>query len=486
MVKDLLKRITSNEPFSIWAAQVIGRACIVRGPQIKTPALESKTDRQIGVDTSLSEAASYAGVLKCLEAALWQDDVQIAASAEQTLQAIASNPHDSRSEAFITARQDYQILEELQYGIFVCPRPSSPVLRNAPAPTLESWQHVEDAQIWCSHLAVALCSQMKSDPVLDVLGPFASTAPSVSPSMIPYIVHLVLTGKQTEAHGAKEKLSGIFAHILASEDAHVVSITPIVLKTILYLRRCQMPTESTLAHRNLWLDVDFAQAAEAATRCQFWHTALLCIEIKQAQQHLQVTRSSRRSTQSSPNAVPGCLPIIYQSVDDPDFFYAGHHDADMHSVIKRLAHESASQRMLSFQSAIFDSAMRSEQSLNDTRTAAMITARALSIANMQSISQAVGTLASGISRPTSGHGTLKNNQTNAVWNIDPSEDDFNSASAMSYLHTLATATDIGAVVQEIERGLLNGARNLVVPGAARVNATKTILPLAILSEAKDL
>ena len=486
VMRAVLNRINLNEPFRVWAAQVIGRACSVGGPDTGAMSLEANIDRQENFDRNLTEEASYTEILQRLEAALWQDCLEVAASAEQTLQAIASKPQDSRGEAFIIVRQHFQILAELQAGTFVCPNPSSLGGRNAQAPTLESWQHVADAQTWCSNLAVALCSQMKFDPILGALGSFASTAPSMSPSLVPYIVHLVLAGKQRGAHNVKEKLSDIFVHILATEELRFKSIVPIVLKTILYLRQCRMLTESTLAHRDLWLNIDFGHAAEAATRCQSWHTALLCIEIKQAQQHLQATRSSRRSTQSSATALPECLTTIYQNVDDPDFFYAGHHDADMHSVIKRLEHESASQRMLSFQSAVFDSMMRSERSLDDIRKTATTTAGALSAANMQSISQAVRTFGSGISGSTSGIGSFRGTPTNRAWNVAPSAETLTTGSAMNYLQTLATATDLAAVIHDIERGLSSGAKTLVASGVERINLTKTILPLAILSEAKDL
>ncbi|RMZ76319.1 hypothetical protein DV738_g4997, partial [Chaetothyriales sp. CBS 135597] len=475
-IKGILARIKLNEAFQTWASQS---------------------------DNSLTARASYESILKQVEAALWHVDLGVAAAAEQTLQAIATIHMRKHSEELVASLKSCTILDTLRAGVVVPGSASD-----------ESWEdngdittvdrlfddidnenvlvadrlsdHI-DNQDWCSKLAKCLCLRARSDPMLEVLGSFVSAAPEMSAALLPYIVHLVLLQAVNGLHELRNSLSSLFRKILASGQLKSKTAVQVVLSTVLYLRRCRLATERTFASRNEWLDINFGQAADAAVRSRCWHAALLCLELKQAQQHLQSGRSSRRSTEAV--AVPQggleSLTQIYQHVDDPDFFYADHHDADLSSIIQRLAHECASQRMLSFQSAALDSVMRSGRSSGAIRTTAIATANALSAANMQGISEAVRSLASHMSHDQQDIPGQGLSSTNADWVKEAELDNSGTEFTLNHLRELATVAQVKTVIDEIDRGLAQGVDSAIAPDSTHLAKMKGILPLAVLSEVKD-
>jgi ataxia telangiectasia mutated family protein len=143
-----------------------------------------------------------------------------------------------------------------------------------------------------------------------------------------------------------------------------------------------------MAQRNSWLDIDFTQAVMAATECHMFHEALLFLEIHHSQARLQGGRSSRKSFASLASVSHAIETSIYENVDDPDFFYGKHEDSDLHSVLAKLAHEGASQKALSFQSAFLDSHLSIEGADGLSETV-RVTSTALRSANMHGIAEAV-------------------------------------------------------------------------------------------------
>ncbi|RMD40772.1 hypothetical protein DV735_g4374, partial [Chaetothyriales sp. CBS 134920] len=489
-IKAILGRITLNEAFQTWASQVIGRACSLFGPgpggRVLGNGSGSGSLQQDNSGNSLTGKASYESILKHVEAALWHVDLGVAATAEQTLQAIATIHTRKHSKDLVAALISCPILDTLRADVVVPGSASDDSWEdNGEVIVLDNLSNGIDNKDWCSKLAKCLCLQARSDPMLEVLCSFASATPEISAALLPYIVHLVLLQTVNGLHDLRTSLSSLFGKILVSGKLKASAAVQVVLSTVLYLRRCRLATESTFASRNGWLEIDFGQAADAAVRSRCWHAALLCLELQQAQQHLQSGRSSRRSTQTAEAPGLESLTQIYQHVDDPDFFYADHHDADLSSIIQRLAHESASKKMLSFQSAALDSVMKSGRSSSAIRTTAVATANALSAANMQGISEAVRSLTSHLSQGHQDNAGPGASVEHSDWKKEPEIDTSSTDFTLNHLRELATAAEVKTVIDEIDRGLAQGVDSAIAPESTHLAKIKGILPLAVLSEVKD-
>ena len=485
ILREVLTTLTMPDSFRSWAAYTIGRGCSIIGPTALSTGSVQRGTSASKMGNTLSTSDSYSAIVRSLEGLIWQKDLSTAATAERFLEQVATALDRPSALTLLGKGHNQSLLADLDFANFPCPSPDGRAPSSQSVLHLEDWTPPTDPKIWTSMLVASLCKHLAKDPILGVLQSFAISTPASAGLLLPYVVHLVLAAEVNSAASAKAKISEVFCEVLreAKEDQH--GVIKNILDTVLYLRRCSRPSETTLAQRNQWLDVDYSDAANAAVACEMWHEALLFVEIQHAQSHLLASRSTRRSTQAQPETTSIATSAVFESVDDPDFFYAGHEDVDLTTVISRLEHESAGFKMLSFQSAAFDAAIRAQSEEETFGSAASSAARALNASNFRGISQAVTAFATGQSRTS-----LSSNANELFlglydWtsNSHPREGD--DGSPLKALRVLSSAATQLSLVDSLSMGLQQSVQDMLLLKGNRDYQQTRLFALAALAEARD-
>ena len=484
VLEGLLKRFDLDRFFRIWAAQGIGRGFIMRG-------LTSQTTKKAGMSTSsslpqhgLGAVASYTNILRHLVDLLWKSYYPASTSLEHTLQLISSNLSHVNEDTFFEPDLDKSFVRELSFGSFPCP--AAPLsLDPGLTDVQEEVAHISQVQSqnWAAELLSEISESAAGDPVLGFLKPLIVAVPGSADILLPYGVHLILLGEFNSRQIFREKLSQKFTEVLSPETQLPSKARPLVLQTLLYLRKCHLPHETQIAQRNSWLEVDLCHAAMAASDCQMWQEALLFLELHYSQAQLQTGRSSRRSFAMANGVPPEVVSRIYENVDDPDFFYGKSQTYDLRSVISKMSHEGASQKSLSFHSAMLDSQLRVNEHEPNLPEVARTTASTLSAANMQGLSEAVKQHYDGFQKSTSS----EFGRDLAQWDLFPPGDSSSSSTALSSLfRSMHSISSKISLAQELEGQLLSVGDALKVDFANRNHAGHIHSKLAILAEARQI
>lgn len=501
VLNNALKSINTNEDFRVWAASAIGRGYLMHGMMnncLESPHTDfelttltgSKPDKAKTREDLLREdmVSSYTSILDLLIDLLWRSDVVAAAFAEKTLQLISSNIAEQQEGDILAKNFDRSIFVELRFQTFPCPTiPQSRYQAAASTNQDNGSRRSRDSDKWAADLLRGLCSDAMDDPVLRHIVPLISEVPSVANTFFPYAVHVILAGEPKLGQRSRDQLSQAFSSVLKKEIKEHEEARPLVLRTILYLRTRYLVNETTMAQRNSWLDVDFTQAVIAATECQMFHEALLFLEIHHSQARLQGGRSSRKSFVSLLSSVSHAIETsIYENVDDLDFFYGKHADSDLHSVLAKLAHEGASQKALSFQSALLDSHLSIEGADGLSETAS-VTALALKSANMHGVAEAVKQY---YDNPDQRFQVVQADNTfpsMTQWDLMPSNDVPGRSSDIGALfRNMHQAPSKTGLESALDQSMLDLVARLTSGTAGRAKANTILSSLAVLAEARQV
>ncbi|OAP62815.1 hypothetical protein AYL99_02042 [Fonsecaea erecta] len=483
LLESLLTRFDLDKPFRIWAAQGIGRGYLMHG---LTSTAYNKTQpvQNQPPEVGLEAVSSYTNIIRYLVNLLWKSDYPTLTVAENTLQLISSNLDEAGEHAFLAADFDTRIVHELRFEIFPCP--SAPLsmttgLRGKPEGEADDSHRLP--REWATELLSQISEVAAGDPVLSFLQPLIYTVPDAAGILLPYSVHLILLRETDSQQVFHDRLSEAFSAVLSPGKESPTEGRKLVLETLLYLRKCHFPNETNMAARNSWLEVDFSHAAIAARDCQLWHEALLFLELHYSQAQLQTGRSSRRSFAMTNEVSMDVFSKIYENVDDPDFFYGKHQTHDLKSVISKMNHEGASQKSLSFQSAMLDSQLRLEESENTMGDIAFTTALTLSAANMQGISEAVKQHYEGPHKTTS----ADDNLVMGHWDLFLGSESSSTSSALSSLfRNMHSISNRSTLARELDLLLLQHGDIFRTDGIKRSHLGELHPKLAVLAEARQI
>ncbi|KAL2429595.1 Serine/threonine-protein kinase tel1 [Exophiala dermatitidis] len=476
-LSSVLKRLRLDEASRLWAAQGIGRGYIARGLHLNVKELLTSAESTVSLrGHDLTPVSSYTGIVRFLSDLLWSADFSTATFAEKTLQLIFSSLSKAVEQEVLDADFGRHLVADLRLETFPCPPiRASAYLASEGNLTLSASQ----SRSWAATLLQSICQKSGHDPVLSFLEPLISADPTCVGMVFPYAVHLALASDFNTAHTFRETLSQAFAEILQSEDNSSRQAQELVLRTILYLRECRISNEENNAQRNLWLDVDFGMAAVAATKCQMWHEALLFLELQHSQAQLQTGRLSRRSMVLTDAVPTELVSKIYENVDDPDFFYGKHQEFDLQSIIHKLNHEGASQKSLSFQSAMLDSQLMMNEQDQELGTVALTAASTLKAANMQGIAEAVSQYFEGFgdgAQLSGGH-----------WDVlTANESVTDSRNVTDLLRGMLSASTTEVLNKDLDRSLLSVVDKLRTETTDKSLMGSLLSHIAVLSEAKQI
>jgi len=501
VLNNALKSVNTNENFRVWAASAIGRGYLMHGMMNNclesphshfklTTLTGSKPDKAKTREDLLREdtVSSYTSIIDLLIDLLWRSDFVAATFAEKTLQLVSSNIAEHQEGDILAKDFNRSIFGELRFQAFPCP-PIAESRYQAGTSSIQdtAGRQSRDSDEWAAGLLRDLCSGATKDPVLRHLVPLISAVPSVANTFFPYIVHVILAGEPKLSQHSRDQLSQAFSRVLKNEVKEHEEARPLVLRTILYLRTRYLINETTMAKRNSWLDVDFTQAVVAATECQMFHEALLFLEIHNSEARLQGGRSSRKSFMSLLSSVShGIETCIYENVDDLDFFYGKHENSDLQSVLARLAHEGASQKALSFQSALLDSHLNIEGA-DGLGEIASLTTLALKSANMHGVAEAVQQY---YDDPDQRFQVVQRDNASSSltqWDLTPSNEVTGRSSNIGALfRNMNQASSKTGLESSLDRSLLDLVSLLTSGTVGRLQTNTTLSSLAVLAEARQV
>ncbi len=484
----LMKTLRVDQSFCVWAAQVIGRGFVMRG---LTLGSDDKT-HQVNPEMPTSEkgfpgfekVSSYTSMVRHLVGLLWTSDQSASTCAENTLQSIFSKLSQFHAEGFLEDHFDKSLTQDLSFTSWPCPAVPLSLASSASVGQAVTAQdsHLQ-AQQWAAGLLSDISDAAANDPVLGFLKPLINAIPESAEVLLPYGVHLVLFNELDSRQVFRERLLKTFSDILSPENSSTEPARPLVLRTLLYLRKCRLPNENHMAQRNAWLEVDLSHAAMAASNCQMWHEALLFLELHHSQAQLQTGRSSRRSFVMTDTVPPEVVSGIYENVDDLDFFYGKHQTHDLQSVMSKIGHEGASQKSLSFHSALLDSQLKVHEHEASTSDVARTTALTLSAANMQGISEAVSQHYKGFHK----NGPTVNPAAQDHWDLlQPSDTPSSSTSLISLFQSMHRISSKESLVVEMDKSLFNISTAIKADSMNKANALQLYLKLAVLAEARQI
>jgi serine-protein kinase ATM len=380
----LVGEIDAAEEFWTWLAEALGRSYAASGVVDSTLTMEHSHElfqsQSLG---SQSSRASRSLIVDNLHDLLRSDDYTATSLAEKTLQQMITKVASQKSLDDYDECVSLAMIRSLSWHPSPCPDMDA-----FQKDGLELNEHaVLDPTIapakWASHFTVSLISSVRDDPLLGALIPILSRLPSLAVRIMPLVVHNFLAVDTRDGQPHRRKVSEAFTDLLRDDSPSLATQRRLALSTLLYLRCQPLRTETTIADRTSWLEIDLSTAAAAAASCTMYKSALLLLELHASQLASQSSRSSRRSLATKVIESPDLLRQIYQNLDDPDFFYGMEEEASLSSVMRKLSHEGENFKNLSFQSAVFDSGIKSNIDDHSGLLEALVSA------NMNGVARAV-------------------------------------------------------------------------------------------------
>jgi ataxia telangiectasia mutated family protein len=340
--------------------------------------------------------------------------------------------------------------------------------------------------VWIRDLAVSLCQMASRDPILGSLPKLLLDIDRLAERLFPYILHLVLLEEFDGERKIREVMSEASLSWFDDCDSIRAPYVQIWIQAILYLRSQPTPKEVTRVDRDRWLEIDYLQAARAATVCGMHRSALLFAETSSGQ---PVMKSSLRRASVFVDAPE--LPIdlqlsIYKNLDEPDSFYGVDRGSSLSSVLDRLDYEGDGVKSLLFRGPRLDSQIRRSNMIESADSRGVV--KSLIMLNMNSITHS---LLSNDQFKDIGDdvvdSTLHTARKLGQWDIKAPEGNHTEASTLfKAFQGLYYATDALGAKKMLRRQLLATVKSLSGRDRSSTSANSRLRTLAVLTEADEL
>ncbi|KAI9370794.1 hypothetical protein BJX61DRAFT_514063 [Aspergillus egyptiacus] len=345
-----LRDFSPGPEYRSWAAGVIGRAFAATG-RIDDALMREQDLALLRSGSPIADVFchSKANILQVL-CDMLQKNGQTG-PVERTLQLIVSSLADSPYFEACAEGIPASLMKALTWVPYQCPQISLTASEAKKRDSVRGWDLSLSASDWARNIGIFLAKAAAEDPVIGALHSILYLIPDLAAQLLPYILHDSLLAELRGEVDVRQTISQIFNDALLDASDKTIPHARLAINCILYLRNQPKPDESTIVERDDWLDINFADASLAASRCRLPKTALLFLEVHASR---SISRS-RRSSVIRYEPPPGLLHDIFKSVDDPDFFYGIQQTSSLDSVMEKLEHESSGFKNLLFQSAQYDS-----------------------------------------------------------------------------------------------------------------------------------
>ncbi|KAK1457617.1 phosphatidylinositol 3 [Colletotrichum cuscutae] len=471
-----------SDEYLAWAGRVMGRSFAASG-EIQAELLE---ESELSQYSRIAPGAndSEKGLLSLLQQLTQSKESAIGGLAESALRAVVSEAAVQEDGALVSAAQ--QILTEslcLASAWAQYRTPPSDFVLSPIVPDSQVFfrDHVESSD-WVQQLAVYLAQSVSEYIVLSALVPILKNVKGFAQDAFPFIVHLALYSQLDKQPHIKRNLSEATREWLKIEDDAARTNQKQLINTILYLRTQSIPQETSIADRALWLDVDFAAAAAAASRCGMYKTALLFTEVAAS----QTVRSSRRSSAIREDDSTEVLLSIFENIDDPDAYYGLPQSADFSSFLARLDYEKDGSKNLVFRGAQYDKHIRTRNPASQVDSQCLV--RALGTLGLVGLSHSLlQTQQSHDGDEASLEDTFQTARRLELWNLPvPSTADNCAVTIYKAYQNVQQATDTLSVRNAIYAGFSQTMRSLVNRGLNAASLRKHLGALAVLTELDDI
>ncbi|OHE90595.1 phosphatidylinositol 3 [Colletotrichum orchidophilum] len=471
-----------SDEYLAWAGRVVGRSFAASG-EIQSELLE---ESELSQYNRIAPGAndSEQGLLHLLQQLTQSKESTTAGLAESALRAVVSEAAAQGDDALIVAAQR-TLTESLcltsawdQYRTPPSDFVLSPIV---PDSQVFFRDHVESSD-WVQQLAVHLAQSVSEYIILSALVPILKHVKGFAQDAFPFIVHLALYSQLDKQHHIKRNLSEAAKEWLKIEDDAARTNQKQLINTILYLRTQSIPNEVSIADRDTWLDVDFAAAAAAASRCGMYKTALLFTEVAAS----QTARSSRRLSAVREEDSTEVLLSIFENIDDPDAYYGLPQSADLSSVLTRLEYEKDGSKNLAFRGAQYDSHIRRRDPASQVDSQCLV--RALGTLGLAGLSHSLLQTQQGHSgEEASLENTFQTARRLELWNLPvPSTADNCAVTIYKAYQNVHQATDAHSVRNAIYTGFSQTMRSLVSRGLNAAKLRQHLGALAALTELDDI
>ncbi|KAL4920462.1 hypothetical protein BDW62DRAFT_6131 [Aspergillus aurantiobrunneus] len=440
-----LQNFIPSPEYQSWAARVIGR-CFAATGKINDALLR---EQDLALFRPLSPnpyidifSRSKAKILQLLCGLLLNSGQT--GPIERTLQLIVSELGNFPEFENCVEGIPPSLMRALTWSPYQCPALSLSALEAKKRDSIQGWDLSLPASTWARNVSLFLSKAAAENPVIGPLSSILYLVPNLPAQLLPYILHDALLAELRGEVEVRESISQIFNEVLQDADDSTVPHARLVINCILYLRDQPYLDENTIVQRETWLDVNYAVASSAASRCQLPKTALMFLEIHASRS----TCGSRRSSVAKYEPPTDLLHDIFKNIDDPDFFYGIQQNSSLDSVMEKLEHESSGFKNLLFQSAQYDSQVQMTGSGN---TYGVL--QALNSTNLQGIANSMlGALGNSSDTAIPFDSTLKAATNLRQWDIPVSPLNTSPSAtifrAFQTLNTSGTLTDLRTSIDE--------------------------------------
>ncbi|KAJ5719360.1 hypothetical protein N7493_007815 [Penicillium malachiteum] len=474
---DTLDRFQGGSEYSLWAARLIGRSFAATGKIDGSLLREQNLLLFKEVEGTDDSCQSKARIIQILCENLPNHNHVGASLTERTLQLIVHR---------ITELQDFQscadvipesLMKALIWAPYACPAiPSSDTDESFSS----SIKGLPDLPLtdWACKVALFLTSAYSNDPVVGSLPKILNVIPGLAVQLLPYIVHDVLLSEERTSQ-IRQDISDEFKRILHEVSDKKMPHARIVINCILYLRNQPVPGESTIAERDLWLDVDFGEASAAAHRCGLQKTALLFLEIQAS----KIISGSRRSSVVTYEPPIELLHDIFKNVDDPDLFYGIQQSSSLATVMERLEYESSGLKNLLFQSAQYDSEIQTSGVSNPCGIL-----RALNATNLQGIANTMLSAPGAATEMSFSADSIMQGATSLQqWDIPVSPlESSPSVTVFRAFQSLNSSSSLPEMFDCLDRCMLTALDSLTDTGRSAIQIRGAMRALGIMTEMSDV
>ncbi|KAF4551272.1 Serine/threonine-protein kinase tel1-like protein [Elsinoe fawcettii] len=353
------KKLRLPEAVSEWLGRALGRSYSLSGPAQARRMLPVDESEIYARPKNFSQAiqASRLAILRKLLEFISDGDTAQASVAERALRTIIS--------AFASADDLESVQSLLPEHVFAALNMSATTSKGSRSKHPKAGHPFANGNALSKHgaysinsLAQQAVSSMPSEPTAEPLLSVVGTVDDFAESIIGPLWHLGLCVVEYEGQSARKSFSET-ASLAFQQDASSDLAKHIIL-VLMYLLRQPVEKEGTRVERLEWLDVDYITAARIAMSCGMPKHALLLVEI--APRVVQQNRSSRRSSSQAATGhadIPHDLLLtIFDSIDDPDSFYAVARAPSFDNILKRVDREANPLKSLVLHSAYMDASKR--------------------------------------------------------------------------------------------------------------------------------
>jgi serine-protein kinase ATM len=345
-----------SDEYLAWAGRVVGRGFASSGfidHDLLRESQLSKYDRN-----ARGESASEQGILRLLQALTADSDCTKAGLAESALRTIVSEAVAQGDEGLLMACEKTlsgELLQASDWTPYRTPPSDNIAVRGLRSDSIFSPDSIQEPR-WAENTTVYVVQNAPESIVLSALPPILANVEGFAKEAFPYVIHLVLLNERKSQQSARQALSRALKYWFHMDSPVARDNIGLLMNAILYLRTQQLPSESSIADRIQWLELDLTSASAAATKCGMYKTALLLIELSSS----ETTRSSRRSSAMRVQESADVVLDIYRNIDDPDAYYGLSQTASLTNVLARLEYEKDGIKSLAFRGAQYDSHLRKD------------------------------------------------------------------------------------------------------------------------------